>query len=98
MIMDNPYLAVDRRYEEECDAQDAYAAWTEEFDYAALMAGCDEIGELALAIINNDGAELKKWKTWIETQVEQQYIARLERAKEDDAEAQYEAYISREDY
>lgn len=98
-MLGDPYLAADRRYDEECAAQDAYERWIEEFDYAELLAGCDEIGELALAIINEDQVELKKWKTWIDDQVEKQYNERIERAKEDDAEAQYDAYLSaQEDY
>ena len=94
MSYDNPYFHVDRRYEQECDKQDAYERFIEEFDYAELLAGCDELTDLALAVINQDTVELGKWKTWIDKQVEKAFIDRMERAKEDAAEAQYDAYIS----
>lgn len=94
MSLENPYFYVDRRYDQECAEQDAYERWIEEFDYAELLSGCDELSDLALAIINEDMVELKKWKTWIDNQVEQKFIEAGERAKEDAAEAKYDAYQS----
>lgn len=93
-MLGDPYLAAERRYDQQCAESDAYNSFIEEFDYAELLAGIDDLGELALAVINEDLVELKKWKAWIDTQVEKQYNERIERAKEDAAEAQFDAYIS----
>lgn len=93
-MLGNPYAHVDAMFERECAEQDAYERFIEEFDYAELLAGCDELGDLALAVINQDTVELANWKSWIDNQVEQKFIEAGERAKEEAAEAKYDAYVS----
>lgn len=89
MSLGDPYLSVDRAYEQQGRMQDARESWDEDHPIHEVIDA-----DLAYEILDLLLCDPSAAKARLENELELEFQRQIERNKEDAAEAAYDRYLS----